>query len=459
MQGKAMNMPPSFDLQQIKTVVIVMMENRSFDHMLGHLSLPPFGARTDVTGLSRTSWTSYANDAPDERPHMPFAMRSDPRLPHDQPHERSFVATQIGPNREMTGFVRAYYDFAEAKSFSGVVGQDHPSPMGFFTPEMVPITDFLAQNFCVCDHWFAPLPASTMPNRLMFLAGDAHVDLTSGLVLDPGPLLLDWLSARRKTWRVYHDGLFSFFTLFLRPDVLGPNFKRFTSLAADLAADDVPEVILIEPTYHDAPHFHANDNHPPLQIGAGEHFLRDVYDVLTGSKQWSNMLVVFTHDEHGGFFDHVPPPKIPYSPPNGATYTDGFPTTGPRVPAIVASPFVSRKAYNGVFDHTSILQFLAERFDPTGPGYSDTVNARKGLGIESLSAVLSPAAPATLAAASVPPAPDSPPEPFRVESILTPGSAGTGALGAAFVQAGQHYMTNHLDEAREKLPELWHILR
>jgi phospholipase C len=436
------------DLSEIKTVVIVMMENRSFDHMLGHLSLPPFGTRTDVEGLKTTTWTTYANDAPNERPHMPFTLRRDDRLAHDLPHERPFVATQIGPEKRMKGFVRAYYDLTGFKAI------DHPPPMAFCDPSIIPITSFLAANFCVCDHWFSPLPTSTMPNRLMFLGGDAHTDKTGTPEPNVGPLLIDWLTQRKVSWRVYHDGLFSFFTLFLRPVVLGDEFRRFTSLAADLAANDVPQVILIEPTYHDAPHFHANDNHPPLQVAAGEHFLRDVYDVLSKSPQWKNMLVVFAYDEHGGFFDHVAPADVPYAPPPNAAYTTPFTTTGPRVPVIVASPFVTQKAWNGVMDHTSILQFLAERFEPGGPGYSPSVNARRDAGIQSLSALISP--PSTPAAA-VTAAPSPPSETFSIESVL--GALPTTGMGPAFVEAGRFLMENFPSDARAALPELWHLLR
>jgi phospholipase C len=441
-------MSPSapFDLRQIQTVVVVMMENRSFDHVFGHLTLPPFGNRTDVMGLDPAHWATYANPVAGERPHMPFAIRQDLALPHDLPHERGPVATQLAGG-QMNGFVEAYYADAKLRAI------DHPAPMGFFVPELVPTSAFLAKSFCVCDHWFAPLPASTMPNRLMALAGDAHTDGTGGLVVDPGPLVIDWLTARNVSWRVYHDGLFSFFTLFLRPEVLGPNFRRFTTLAADLAANDVPQVVFIEPTYHDAPHLHANDNHAPLPIGAGEHFLRDVYDVLSRSPQWANMLVVFTHDEHGGFFDHVAPPAIPYAPPANATYAAGFDTTGPRVPAIVASPFVTRKAFGEVLDHTSILQFLAERFDPAGGGYSPSVNARKELGVRSLSALLADREGG--AAAPAPPAPTE--TPIRIETLL--GAVPSTPLAEAFGQAGRHYMTNLTDAARAALPELWHLLR
>jgi phospholipase C len=165
------------------------------------------------------------------------------------------------------------------------------------------------------------------------------------------------------------------------------------------------------------------------------------------------MFVVFAYDEHGGFFDHVPPLDIPYAPPPNASYTTGFTTTGARVPVIVASPFVSTKAFNGAMDHTSILQFLAERFEPGGPGYSPSVNARRAAGINSLSALLTtPTTPTAIAAAPSPPS-----DTFSIESVL--GQLPITGMGPAFVEAGHYLMKSFPTDARAALPELWHLLR
>lgn len=181
--------------------------------------------------------------------------------------------------------------------------------------------------------------------------------------------MLDWLTQHDVRWRVYHSGL-SFFLLFgLLDTALGDKFRSVRQLAGGLATDSpdtVPQVIFIEPEYNDSPvHFGniLNDNHPPLAIRPGEHFLRDIYVALSTSPHWPTTMLIVTYDEHGGFFDHVPPLPIKSALPSGALYMDPFMTTGVRVPTIIASPLVQGgSCYSGCLDHTSILQLFAEMF-------------------------------------------------------------------------------------------------
>src|SRR5262249_41045664 len=138
-----------------------------------------------------------------------------------------------------------------------------------------------------------------------------------------------------------------------------------------------PHVIFVEPDYNDSPvHIsgHACDNHPPVAVGFGEAFLRQVYQAITSNSARSSKSVMFvTYDEHGGFFDHVAPVNIPSAPPPGATYPR-FDSTGVRVPALVVSPLVARQSVrHEQLDHTSILQLIAERFGTEGEGYSASV--------------------------------------------------------------------------------------
>src|SRR3989442_5669427 len=140
-------------------------------------------------------------------------------------------------------------------------------------------------------------------------------------------------------------------------------------LPSDIASDDddeVPQVIFIEPEYGDSPvhfGFAPNDNHPPDPIGPGEHFLRDIYVALSSSPRWAQTMLVVIHDEHGGFFDHVAPLPVKIPVPVGALYQEPFVTTGVRVPALIASPFVrGGTCYRGNLDHTSLLQLFAEKF-------------------------------------------------------------------------------------------------
>jgi phospholipase C len=194
---------------------------------------------------------------------------------------------------------------------------------------------------------------------------------------------------------VYHDG-FSFFALYnkLWKHVLGPGFKRFSEFHSDQLNEpsgNDPELIIIEPCYADAPHLgtkHPNDNHAPLAIGWGEDFLRQVYLAVTAHpKRWENTVMILYYDEHGGFFDHAIPPDIPYRTTGDPSHQ--FTSLGPRIPGMIISPFVQPgSVFSNLLDHTSILQFLAEKFTP-GRSFSKTVNDRKAKGIRSISEIIS----------------------------------------------------------------------
>ena len=300
---------------KISTVVLVVMENRSFDHMLGHLKYEGF--MPDVDGLDQ-NLAQYQN-LYQGNVFTPFAVQEDHQLVSDVPHEFDYVATQLAAsavtgNFAMNGFVEAYAKFTNTHP------AQEPDPMAFFKSGKVPITNFLARNFAVCDRWHAPLPTSTQPNRTMAFCGSSHIfDTSSGpRLITTDDVLFDWLDAAKVRWRVYHDGL-SFFALYTSAwkHLFQDKFRDFEYYFHDMQMeplDSGPQLIIVEPSYNDAPHIgpdHPNDNHPPLAIGWGEDFLRRVYQAATVNPiRWSKTMLIHYYDEHGGFFDHVPPPRI-----------------------------------------------------------------------------------------------------------------------------------------------------
>ncbi|HEY7376111.1 MAG TPA: alkaline phosphatase family protein, partial [Polyangia bacterium] len=218
-------------------------------------------------------------------------------------------------------------------------------------------------------------------------SGYSLIDKTPGGLLPDQDLMLDWLDRHDVRWRVYSAGL-SLFMLMPKmwPWLLTDRFRPVSRLAYDVqheSGESFPQVIIVEPDYHDSPvHLsgHANDNHPPLPVGFGEIFVKSVYEALTSNPaRWSKTLMVMNYDEHGGFFDHVAPPRVPFPPPPGADFTMGpFTSAGVRVPALLISPYAPRRtAAHGLYDHTSVLQMLADRFDNSGAPYSDYVEARR----------------------------------------------------------------------------------
>jgi phospholipase C len=369
------------EITKIQTIIVVMMENRSFDHMLGYLSLGKSG-RKNVEGLkSGAAWNQRVASHHEGRSFLPWHSK-DPfgQLAADPPHERTDIAKQLGvPTKgtySMDGFVANYAAVAP------VASTDRPAVMSYFTADEVPIADFFARNFAVCDHWFSSLPAGTQPNRLMAMSGTSRIDVNTHL-LPNQHLVYDWLTEHQITWRVYHEGM-PFFAMMPRwiPAILDTNhFRGFAELGPDIlkaAPGEMPQVIFIEPGYTDAPHIgRSSDDHAPSGASAGQEFLMKVYNSISLDPiLWSQSVMIITYDEHGGFFDHVSPMPLVTVPPAGVTY-EPFETAGVRVPSFLVSPFVKPgSVFNGVLDHTSILKFLGERFGQKGR-YSSDVDQRK----------------------------------------------------------------------------------
>jgi phospholipase C len=445
-------------LDEVKTIILVMMENRSFDHMLGHLTLE--NPALPIEGLKAESVAdgSYSNHYKDT-PYPPYPLVVDVELEADVPHEWNFVATQMhwdaaATKFAMDGFVQAYAD-------AGNIPKQPCIPMAYFPSNLVPITTFLAKNFCVCDHWFSPIPTSTQPNRTMALCGDTAIFDTHTQLIPIGANMFDWMETNNIRWKVYHDG-FSFFALYdkLWRYVLGDNFSRFTNFYADqllAPADDDPQVIIIEPCYEDAPHFgsqHPNDNHAPLAVGFGEDFLRQVYLAATANPQrWASTVMVLYYDEHGGFYDHVAPPAMPYTTTGDPSHA--FTSLGPRIPGIIVSPFVAPGSiFSGVLDHTAVLQFLADKFTQGKP-LCPNVTLRQSKGIHSLTEALSAQPPRPIV--------NIPPQPLSVQTSLGKylPMAAPGNMELSFTNAADQLMQQQQPLAVKKYPELvaWKDLR
>jgi phospholipase C len=378
------------DLSRIQNIVITFLENRSFDHILGYLGLPDSGhpKAARIEGIQHAQ-VYYAHDPYPVHPLTSASIDPDP------PHEREDIDLQINSHSgAMRGFVTTY-----GRHYPDV---DLGRVMEYCPNGYLPTTDFLARNSCICDNWFACLPASTLPNRLMAMSGYSLVDHTPAGYLqiaedlfcnEPDDLVYDWLDARGISWRLYYSGTFFFMQMprlavKYENDIQTQNlFRSISRLKDDFANGDVAQVTFVEPLYQDDPRrgtAQATDDHSPGSLWGGQRFLKNVYEAVTSDAVWQNLVWITTYDEHGSIFDHVRPPEVATRPPSGARYSKGFDTLGVRVPATVTSPFVrAGDLYEGVLDHTSILKFLGEKF---GNGsYTDVVDQRP---VGSVSAVL-----------------------------------------------------------------------
>lgn len=429
----------------VDTIVVVIMENRSFDHVLGHMRAPQFGNRPDVEGIENVENQNYLNPNSDGQGIKPFWC-DDISFESDLPHGAGAVATQLARSDfrntfTMTGFVKVF----ERVVHTSVA---RPAVMSLLQPNAAPVTSALAAHYTVCDHWFACVPTSTAPNRLMSMCGyTEHRD--TGTFLPDQTTVYDWLLDHGVRFRVYSAG-FPFFLLMPRmvPLVLTNHFRKLDDLAHDMQTDgaDWPQVIFIEPEYLDSPiHGQAPcDNHPPLPMAPGEAFVKKVYQTLSADAQrWARTVFILTYDEHGGFFDHVSPPAVKYRNANGNV---AFDSTGPRVPAIVAGPFAPRGVSKLALDNTSILQLIADRFGRDRAAYSSEVAARAQQNIGSVTSVLS------VNAANTAPCSFDAQSP-RVQASplpLTPHSE----LREAFHQAATGLAARHQAEAFAKYPAL-----
>ncbi|MEA3175168.1 MAG: phospholipase, partial [Gammaproteobacteria bacterium] len=250
--------------------------------------------------------------------------------------------------------------------------------MHYFTPDQVPVISTLAKAFGVSDYWHASAPCQTWPNRFFAHTGTSlgYVDNKAFPIPFRAPSIFSRLEDRGKNWRVYfHDMPQS---MLLR-DVwsLAPSHYRFFyQFLADASQGVLPHYSFIEPGYFPDlfDNFMPNDEHPPHNVVHGEKLIADVYNAVRNSPCWKSTLLIITYDEHGGCYDHVPPP--PATPPDGIVANSGnfnFNAYGVRVPAVIISPYIPpgskirppKNADGSVtpFDHTSIIKTLRELFD------------------------------------------------------------------------------------------------
>ena len=370
-------------MTRIEHVVLLMMENRSFDHYLGALNLedPP---RRDIKGLgpndieNRPIPANRYLDSPGSPPVMPWPMDYvELRLDFpDPPHEMEEVRKQWNDGA-MDGFVSTYQAYYRRVMSSGeqlmtgapqgVITYDLPlrvarCVMGYYTRKTLPVLYALADQFTVCDNWFSSFMGSTHPNRVYAHAGFCdtvtHTGAMSTVAHKPPPVWLRWerpnAGGRSLDWRWYlpESEMLSQFLLWLGFFTQhGANRFSLQRFVGDCATGDLAAVSVVEPPYTLA------DDHPRHDPRRGQRFLALVVNALKASPAWDSTALIITYDEHGGFFDHVPPPS------REVAAIQPFDRLGMRVPAVVVSPWAKRgKAVHTLFDHRSVLKTIAERW-------------------------------------------------------------------------------------------------
>jgi len=317
------------DVSQLQHIVVVTMENRSFDHLLGWLP----GANGKQAGLAY--------------PDRSGALRHTYHLTDFQ------GCTFSDPDHSYEGG-RAEFDDGRCDGWLQA-GANDEFAIGYYTAADLPFLGPAARAWTVCDQWFAPILGPTYPNRFYLHSGTTD-RIVNTMTQSTLPTIWDRLSAAGIDGR-YYFGDVPFVALWGAKYV--PIARTFAQFVLDCATGALPAVAYLDPRFLGEDQGVSNDDHPHADIRVGESFLNDVYRAVTTSPAWPSTLLVITFDEWGGFFDHVRPGLAPDVQP--AFHRRGF-----RVPTILISPFAPRGAVSHtLFDHTSILRLIESRFGLT----------------------------------------------------------------------------------------------
>ena len=406
-------------LENIEHFVVLMLENRSFDQMLGYLyeesgNVSPLGHPFEgLTG-------NESNPGSDGNPIGVFKISKDDDyayfMPGADPGEGYFNTNEqlfsdhIAPDPVVPatnqGFVKNFaYTLGWEKSskWSILPGTRADNIMGMFTPEMLPVLSGLARGYAVCDHWYCSVPTETLPNRAFAVMGTSQGRLTDKDKLYTARSIYKHLGDNQHSWAIYgYDeaplsrGSYTDIT-----HAGNDHFGKFTDFQDAVKNEQLAEYVFLEPQWGKG----GNSQHPNYDVAKGEQLIKEVYDTLRYSKLWEKTLLIITYDEHGGCYDHVAPPENATPPDDSAgQYDFDFKRFGVRVPTVLVSPYIEagtvfRVDKSGTpLDHTSILKTVEKRFgltpltkrDAAAPDFSEVLTLNHPRNDDPLEGVIPP---------------------------------------------------------------------
>jgi phospholipase C len=373
-------MPLGFD--KLKHIVVLMMENRSFDHMLG--ALKATDARIDGIDGTQSNPDTTGKAAPAE-PLAEFQGQLDPDPDHHFPGvDLQIFNGDTTPGRvpTMQGFVKSYFAQRRDVKHSRKI-------MYYFTPDKLPVLTTLATEFAVFNGWFSSIPGPTLCNRAFAHYGTSfgHVGMEILYTNAKFKSIYQRLESAGKTGKVYYfdtksSSLEVVNLLQHQPQFFG-TFQQFLD---DCGDGMLPDFSFIEPNYSDhegdgGGQLLASDQHPDHHVQEGERFIAAIYNAIRqNAALWESTALLIVYDEHGGIYDHVPPPSClpdgfvaqPDATGTGKPFL--FDRLGVRVPAILVSPWIPPGTVVGthrVFEHASIpataTSFFLGQFDDRSP--------------------------------------------------------------------------------------------
>jgi phospholipase C len=337
--AKKLDDPKHRNSSGIDHIVVVMMENRSFDHLLGW----------HPTAEGEQGGMSYPDASGALVPTAPLApdyMGCD----HPDP-DHSWAGSRVAyAGGAMNGFL--------------IAGQNDSYAIGYYAQADRPFFNALALEYTTLDHFFSSHLGSTYPNRIFMHA--AQTDrLENTLDVSTLPTIWDRLAEKGVSARYYFSDV-SF--LWLWGGKYVPISRSYEEFLADAAAGTLPSVSFVDPRFVGEEQGISGDDHPHADIGVGDAFLADTFDAVASGPDWNHTVLIVTYDEGGGFFDHVAPPRAKAPNAIDPDLVDGKALLGFRIPVVVASPFTkgdpaNPRVVSAVFDNTSILKLIEWRWN------------------------------------------------------------------------------------------------
>src|SRR6266446_263432 len=378
-------MPPA-GLDNLKHIVVLMMENRSFDHMLGALMAQD--KRIDGLDDTQTNPDTTNTQIP-VKPLAEFQGQLDPDPDHHFPGVDLQIFGGVPPRSgrvaNMQGFIKSYFQQQQNVQQSQKI-------MYYFTPEKLPVLTGLATQFALFNGWFSSIPGPTICNRAFAHYGTSFGQVGMNIFEWKGPYLSIYervLLAGRTAKIYYYDGPSSTMEIVNLLRNQSKIFGTFDQFLGDCKSGNLPDYSFVEPNYNDHDSDSgaeiASDQHPDHHVQHGEIFINNVYNAIFNNEElWKTTALLIVYDEHGGIYDHVPPPDctpddaafVASADSTGTGAPFAFDRLGVRVPAILVSPWVPKNVVipgpnqrNGrKFDHASIpatvMKFILKDFDP-----------------------------------------------------------------------------------------------
>jgi phospholipase C len=357
-------------LDALKHIVVLMMENRSFDHMLGSLK----AVNPQIDGVDGTQYNlDTQGNKVLVQPLAEFQSQLDPDPDHHFPavDQQIFAGDQSATRvATMQGFVQSYFQQQQDVAHSHKI-------MYYFSADKLPVLTSLATNFAVFNRWFASIPGPTICNRAFAHYGTSFGQVGMSMFYPQGKSIYERLQDAGHTAKLYYfDQASSTMEVVNLLQHQPQLFGTYDQFLADCKSGTLSDYSFIEPNYtdHDSDDGEqlASDQHPDHNIQAGELYIASVYNAIVSNPAlWASTVLLVVYDEHGGIFDHVPPPACTADGHSAGpadtqlSYTFNFDRLGVRVPAILISPWIPKGTVVGadrVFEHASIPATVSSHF-------------------------------------------------------------------------------------------------